>query len=326
MTNRLNGLEAIRGLAAVMVAVLHAALIAKATGGAFILVEKAYLAVDLFFLLSGYVLTRTYEHRMPSAPTFLIARFRRLWLPVATGVMLCTGLYLALGNSVADLLPFVLASLAILPIYGFAINLNLPAWSIFFELVANFAHALLFRRVPTLALLAMVAVCAAWLALTTGDRGLNVGFAEWFWGGFPRVLMSYMLGIVLWRTWGDRPVGSERLGWLAVWAYVPLVAAVPFLLPPVGEIAFVLVTGPLILLAALGIGDSPMARLLGAYSFPLYALHYPLQLIATAIGLGWQGSLLMSLAGAASIALLVDGRWRKALGEVIVPGAKPSVA
>ena len=43
---------------------------------------KGYLAVDLFFMLSGYVMARTYEPRMArgfSPAAFFLARYRRLW-------------------------------------------------------------------------------------------------------------------------------------------------------------------------------------------------------------------------------------------------------
>lgn len=313
MTSRLTGLEALRGLAAILVAVNHAAFLGGYPDALSLILRKSYLAVDLFFLLSGYVLARTYEHRMPAAPAFLFARFRRLWPPIAAGVAVCTLFYVAQGVGLATLVPYVVTGLAILPALAFVIPLNPPAWSIFFELVANFAHALVFRRFPTWALGSAVAACAVWLVAASDVHGLDVGQGERFWLGFPRVAMSYLLGVALWRTLGDKPRTSARTGWLAVFAYAPLIVLVPLVLAPVAEIVFVLFAGPLILLAVLSIGESRMARLAGAFSFPLYALHYPVQMIGEASGLHWSASLALSVLAAPAIGALIDSRWRAAL-------------
>src|SRR5690348_12833235 len=84
---RLNGLDALRGVAALVVAFHHLSVISVSRG----LGELPFLAVDLFFVISGFVMARTYEERLQttlSTPRFILLRYKRLWLPLAIGTML----------------------------------------------------------------------------------------------------------------------------------------------------------------------------------------------------------------------------------------------
>ncbi|MGX7895606.1 acyltransferase family protein [Tsuneonella sp. HG222] len=313
MQHRLFGLEALRGIAALVVAINHAGFIAGYPDAISHLLSRSYLAVDFFFLLSGYILARAFEGRMPGASTFLRLRLVRLWPPIAAGVGLGAVLFSVAPIEGWTYAMHLVAGLAILPVFGFAILFNHPAWSIFFELVANWCHALVFGRLPTVALLAIVMGCAVMLTATAGPHGLDVGQGETFALGFVRVAMSYLAGIALWRTLGDKARSPAWAGWAAVAIFPLLIMAAAWWLPRAAEPAFVLLGGPAILVLSLATGPSRIAVLLGAFSFPLYAMHYPLQTIAFVAGLHWTVSLLLSLAGAALLGTLVDPRWRKAL-------------
>lgn len=318
MVGRLHGLEAIRGVAAILVVYHHAGLLADYPDAPSRLFDQAYLGVDLFFLLSGFVLTRTYEARMPDPARFLARRFVRLWPPIACGVVISACYFAARGMAPEALVLNLATGLLILPLYGY-INFNPPAWSIFFELIANFLHALALRRISTRGLFLIAGTCAVWLAGQLGNDGLDVGWGTLLALGLPRVLMSYALGVAMWRVLGDCPRLPAALAWPAVLGFALAIAAYPDALRGPAEIVFVLLVNPLVLLAALSMNESRLAAILGALSFPLYALHFPLQTMTTEAGAAWQTSLVVSLVGALSIGVLVDPRWRAVLLGFVGP-------
>lgn len=261
---RLNGLDALRGIAALMVLGYHATMFYAPS---FTLFSRAYLAVDFFFLLSGFVLARTYEHRMPTASKFVITRYRRLAIPIAFGMLIGACYVLGRGWPAWIVGLDLFTGLAFLPTVGWLWPLNRPAWSIYFEVCANAAHAAVFARVQSRWLLVLVVVCAAILA---AHPDLKVGQEETFALGFPRVFMSYTLGILLWRHNGDN-------GRLPAWfGYVGLPASLLLfsLLSGRADLAFAIIVSPLVLLAGLS-GTSRIGIGLGALSFPLYATHWP---------------------------------------------------
>lgn len=83
---RLAGLDALRGIAALVVVIGHVFLARDGAEHG-----RPWIAVDVFFALSGYVTARTYEARLGrdlSAGGFLAARLRRLWPVMAVGALL----------------------------------------------------------------------------------------------------------------------------------------------------------------------------------------------------------------------------------------------
>ena len=313
MTQRLSGLEALRGVAALLVAWNHAVFLQFDPALARWAMPYSYLAVDLFFLLSGYVLSRAFEGRMPGTAAFAAMRFRRLWLPVACGTGLGAFYYVVAGMGLLEWSAHLAAGLAILPLMGFAFLFNAPAWSIFFELFANAAHALTLGRVSNSVLGAIVAACGLVLLSSGPQYGMDVGQGDKFWLGFPRVLFSYGLGILLHRLNGDRTWISYRVAWPMLGAYCLAIALYPDILGGAAEMLFVAVVHPALLLSVLSLQDSRVARTLGAYSFPLYAMHYPVQMLAAGVGLAWWNALAVSLAVCAVAGLAIDHRFRSAL-------------
>lgn len=263
--------------------------------------ERAYLAVDFFFMLSGFVMARTYEARLQDgrigARLFLAARYRRLWAPIAAGTLV-GWLFLVLSGNAPSMLA-VLAGLTMMPFLGLEkpYLLNRPAWSIFFELAANAVHAVLLSRIGVRALLAIALMSAIVLVLyCVNFDAIMVGFRSAdFWAGMPRVLMAYCLGVALWRLRRSStfPPGAATL---------LLVAALLFVPRGLGwDMAFVLLLCPvLILVGAQPFGGRP-AALLGALSFPLYAVHFPVLQMALLYGFGP----LAAAGGAIALALLV---------------------
>lgn len=318
MVRRIHGLEALRGVAAIVVAFTHAAYLSGTVEPAERLFDKGYLAVDLFFILSGFVLARTYEGRMPGPRDFFEKRFARLWKLIAIGVVLGAIYSIMRGMDLAWLLPHLVAGLLIAPVASYAIVLNPPAWSIFFELVANVCHAAFLGKLRLLQLVGIVGICSAILLAYIGPNGLDVGQSDRFWLGFPRVLMGYVLGIVLYR------VNQDRIWIPSVWAW-PVVMSFPGVVwlaglgfPPWAEVTTALFVCPAIILGALAMHESRIAALLGALSFPLYAVHWPVQWITILLGGNIWQAMMASLIGSTVIAMIFDARSRDTLLSLFV--------
>lgn len=318
---RLTGLDALRGIAALCVVVMHVGAIYP---GAPRLVGAAYLAVDFFFLLSGFVMARTYEARMHAgtlpAWRFLRARYLRLWPTMAVGAVLSAPFLWRDNPDLPVFLRTALPNLLLLPAFAIPVlfGLNTPAWSVFFELVANVGHATVLRRLGNqgLALVVLVFFVAA-AACGVHFGNLDLGSkAENIVGGLARVGLSYGLGVLLWRWHGDRaplPVPP----WLAFLAMPALfwtasrAQAEGWLF----DLGFIALACPLLLWGGLALREGGPRSLqalclaFGAISFPLYAVHYPVLLAVEAAGLDiW----LAPVAALAAAALLT--RTMAALG------------
>lgn len=279
---RLPGLDALRGVAAFCVVLMHTNVLMPEFPA---LMPRGYLAVDFFFVLSGYVMARTYERRLGGTLTsaeFLIARFRRLWPTMLVGALLFIP-FLPEGAKDEDvhlLVPLVL-NLVLLPSPTTKnyFPLNIPAWSIFFELAANVLHGVLLHRLQTrgLAGICLIALAGlAWWARQLGDLDIGSQHGE-LAAGLCRVTFTYSLGIIIWRTWGEREA-SPVFGLLALLA-MPLLLALPDSLSEdlwSVDLAFVVIAAPLLLLGGLALTQGrKLATLAGELSFPLYAVHYP---------------------------------------------------
>jgi peptidoglycan/LPS O-acetylase OafA/YrhL len=123
-------LDGMRGVLAILVMFLHLGLntvISRSTHG-WLPGGKWELSVDFFFLLSGYVLSRSFSKRRPSLLTYFWRRLGRL----APVFLISTTLMIAIGSEqisgsvlVANLM--LIQSILNLP------SINFPAWSISFE-------------------------------------------------------------------------------------------------------------------------------------------------------------------------------------------------
>lgn len=269
---RLDGLDALRGIAAMLVFIGHTGYMAGAFSW-----SAMFLAVDFFFMLSGYVMARTYEGKLGhslSGGRFFLKRVRRLWPTMAFGTALAIPLALTLPDAGA----IIALGLLLLP-SAFMLSaypLNLPAWSIFFELVANALHGIILHKLATrtLARIAFVAGCLyATLGAHFGTFDLGADAVE-FIGGFPRVVLSYLIGVILWRTWRDRP--PLAVPPLATFLLLPLGIAAASLAPNLLSLPFIILVCPLAMAGGLRWAAGQWGSIAGAMSFPLYAIHWPL--------------------------------------------------
>ncbi len=319
---RLGGLDLLRGIAALCVVLFHVHIFWPEVAAPF---SKAYLAVDFFFMLSGFVLTRTYHTRFQAGLgtlVFMRLRLRRLWPTVALGAVL--GLISQWHiYPPQDLALFLALNLALLPFLagGVVFPLNGVIWSIFFELVANAFHARVLARMSHVALGAVAAAMGAIMVIAVlklqsfGAGTWDVG--SWqgnFVAGLPRVMLSYVIGSLLCLKFGDRGLAGTP-PWLA-----------PVLLPFAMiagwqveggwgfDFLFVLLACPVILMA--GLTRMPQARAIerwaGDLSFPLYAVHVPILLLASQGGLPWYAGIILAIAGAAAALRLTRAPFKAA--------------
>ena len=173
-----------------------------------------------------------------------------------------------------------------------------PQWTLFWELVANFLHALVLRRVPTRWLPLLAGLMGAWLVYTVGKHGgdtMGVSALTWktWWMPIPRVFWSYVLGVWLGRIYRGG-LRTPALPWPLALA-LPLAGtmALPYLpLSNVnGDLVFVIAFLPLAMwaVAMTTIPDwlAPKLDELGAFSLPLYCVHLTVLVAVSRLGLGW---------------------------------------
>lgn len=296
------GLDAARGVAAMVVLTAHVP-----DRSLHALFPSAHLVIDLFFMLSGFVLANAYLNRFErgmGAIDFIIVRLIRLYPLYLLGTLL-GALFFALllikgwldvswwtwGATLA-------ANLLFLPLPtggAFATPVvfpfNVPAWTLFWELASNIVFALLVLRLRgwKLALLIAIGLC------------LNAGFAfahgnldqGWAWsnfaGGAGRVWFSLFTGVALYRLWRDGRLPRFNVPlWFAALAPIVLIA-IPATTQLRSYVDLAVITLLLPLLVAAAAHAEPrskhgrrFAELAGRLSYGVYILQMPLIMFAGA--------------------------------------------
>ncbi|RYH00060.1 MAG: acyltransferase [Alphaproteobacteria bacterium] len=296
-SSRLLSLDAMRGIAALLVLMYHMRL------PGILAVHSGYLAVDFFFLLSGYVIARTYENKLLGElelMSFTKLRLIRLYPLMIVGLMLgAINMGLQLGTGLTGTVSFrtflVSLFLGLLFLPSFITReispLNGPGWSLILEMAINLIYAKLLVRLQSKVLGTFALFCAAVVVVETARRGnLDFGFA---WPhvhvGVARVTMSFIVGVLIWRKAALIP----RHGHHALWAVLILAMCMKLQptdsLRPAYDVVFVLFASPALLWAGLKfeppIGASKIAAWLGLISYPIYIIHVPLLLLTRKIAI-----------------------------------------
>lgn len=292
-----EALEGLRGIAAVLVMLRH---IPKYIAP--IRFEINYLAVDLFFNLSGFVIAYSYEKVLISGTLsfkkFVVLRLLRVmplyWLGTLIGLVAAL---IGSRDSLAQTALFAVLAFFMIPFIGpdKLFPLNSATWSLFFEFIANFFYGRFIRRLTSKVL--VVIVTASFISLCVGafttGSALNIGRKkEALIYGIPRVMFSFFVGVLLQRAVIEKGWFSVSLG--AKSAFIVLLASITALSLPIrppqqpyyGLIMISLFFPALILTSSrvLVSGATHQAfRMLGAMSFPLYALHKPLYALSRAL-------------------------------------------
>ncbi|VVT22450.1 Acyltransferase [Sphingomonas aurantiaca] len=214
----LRALTGVRGFAAWFVVFYHIRLsIAGLSTSLRDVFAKGYLAVDFFFLLSGFVIWLTWNDRlrtggMAGVPRFLQKRLARIWPLHLVTLAGAVALALVLRGTGRDDPQFVFPELPLhvflLQNWGFTRHLawNDPAWSISAELAAYLLFPVLvmavdWRRVPSAVLLALAGLLLLALHLAIDSPTLGTDIPRY---GLLRCLIEFTTGSIvcaLWLRW-----------------------------------------------------------------------------------------------------------------------------
>jgi peptidoglycan/LPS O-acetylase OafA/YrhL len=213
------GLDGLRGVAAFIVMFLHGTLFIENVGYT---PSAACLAVDFFFMLSGFVVAHAYDERLELSMTwrqFMIVRMIRLYPMLFVGTAM-GGLLFVLSQFQKhefDILVSVLiaiGSFALLPVGlvvgTIAFPANIAAWSLFFEFVVNALYGSRFGRLSNRHLVAFVAASGvAMIPMAIwGGPYIRIGFGTptAFLLGFVRVTYPFWAGVLLFRVLQSRTI------------------------------------------------------------------------------------------------------------------------
>lgn len=223
----LPALTGIRGLAAWFVVLYHIRVgaVSYLPAEASFVLSKGYLAVDLFFMLSGFVLWLNYSERLrrdgfQAVPKYLARRIARIW-PLHLFILTLTVAYASLVALMGDLnmarYPWEELPLHILLVHnwGFtsALAWNDPSWSISGEAAAYLLFPLIvlaadWRRIsPALAIAALL-LLAVLLASVMGWNGADILDRDIPRFGLLRAITEFSMGTIvcaLWQRWGSKP-------------------------------------------------------------------------------------------------------------------------
>ncbi len=220
--DELRALTGVRGVAAWFVVFYHIRLsIAGLPIGVRDVFAKGYLAVDFFFLLSGFVIWLTWNDRirlggMASVPRFLQKRIARIWPLHLVTLAGAVSLALLLRATGRDDPQFVFSELplhvVLLQNWGFTRHLawNDPSWSISAELGAYLLFPLLvmavdWRRLPSVLLLTIAGGLLFAMHVTIGAPSLGADIPRF---GLLRCLVEFTTGSIvcaLWLRWRGAP-------------------------------------------------------------------------------------------------------------------------
>ena len=315
-------LDGLRGVAALLVVVYHifeGLAFAEATDGVgsglITTLNHGHIAVDFFFILSGFVISYAYDDRWDkiSIGAFFKRRLIRLHPMLIMGAAIGAIAFFAVGCERWDgsitptswVMVAMILTMCMIPAVpgapyevrgnGEMFPLNGPSWSLFFEYIGNICYALFMRRMTTkvLALFTLLlGIAHAWFFVgdISGYDTIGVGWTideVNFWGGFLRMLFPLSIGMLLARIFKPRVIKGAF--WICTIAVVILFAApyIPsnngFSINSLYEFICIAFIFPAIVwLGACGSAKgvtNRTSRLLGELSYPLYIVHYPIMYI-----------------------------------------------
>lgn len=300
-------LDGLRGVAAIMVVWYHV-FEGYATSRFDQIINHGYLAVDFFYILSGFVIAYAYDSRWNNLKLkdFLARRVIRLQPMVVLGALIGGLLFYTQGCDWWDVSKVAVSGVVISTVLnmfmipstpGFEVRglgegfpLNGPSWSLFFEYIGNLFYGIFMHRFST----KVLAVWTVVLGLMLGGVALFGGNGDVAYGwqfntlhfplGLLRMLFPFSVGLLMFRV-----VRAGKINGAFLLGSALLVVALS--IPRVGTEATVWANGlyemfAIVLLFPLivymGISGTIKSRagmsvckFLGDISYPLYIVHYP---------------------------------------------------
>jgi peptidoglycan/LPS O-acetylase OafA/YrhL len=309
-------LDSLRGLAAIIVVCYHifegfsfAQITNQAGDGLIRIFNHGYLAVDFFFLLSGFVINYAYNDRWDKMTTasFFKRRLIRLHPMLIVGAFIGLVCFLIGGSKqwggipipiTISIITFLLTCFMIPTLPG-SFNeirgngelfpLNGPMWSLFFEYIGNILYAIFIRRLSTKLLTILVVILGLLHSIfaignLSGYGSIGVGWTFDtinFFGGMLRMLFPFTLGMII-----SRKFKSIKLPYPFLISAIILITtlSIPYLSPLNAinlngiyeEICIAIIFPLIVIIGASSKENSRASQLLGEISYPLYIIHYPI--------------------------------------------------
>ncbi|UKB84737.1 acyltransferase [Chryseobacterium sp. MEBOG06] len=306
-------LDGLRGIAAIMVVFFHVFETFSNGDHTQQIINHGYLAVDFFFMLSGYVISYAYDNRwnQMTLKDFFMRRLIRLQPMIIIGSLVGGILFyfqhsegLGWGGIAATpvwkLLLVMFIGMTVIPV-GKSLDirgwnemhpLNGPAWSLFFEYIANIVYALFLRKVSKIVLGILVLISAGvtiQYAFTNpnGDiiGGWSIDNATQMRIGFTRLAFPFLMGIFLARAVQLKYTKNAFLT-------TSIILIILFAFPRLGgntahwqnafyECFTLMIMFPAVILLGAGgkvVGEraNHLCKFLGDISYPIYITHFPL--------------------------------------------------
>lgn len=306
-------LDGLRGTAALLVVIFHL-MEGYYVDLAKIPMHHGYLAVDFFYMLSGFVVGYAYDDRWAKGMTikqFMKIRLVRLHPLVILGTLLGAVCFWfdpfkdAQAIDIGKFLIVILAGFTLLPsptdVRGWREThpLDGPCWSLLQEYLANILYALIGRKLNLRALWAVVIISGIVLMVVSvdhGDVGTGWGYADikskfiasWFYGagaeGYPniwvapvRMMFPFFAGLLLFRT-------GKLIRIPIAYTASSLLLAGLFFFPWYDwngyyDAACIILMFPIVV--AIGAGGqisgrwAKLCKFSGDISYPIYIMHYP---------------------------------------------------
>lgn len=279
-------LDGMRGLAAICVVLLHATMFPPIATG-------AYLAPDLFFVLSGFVIAHAYDRKLEAGlGVWRFIQFRMIRFYPFYLIGLALGIAAAVWSTPTT--PWVAAAIVALFFLPFPMRteeggvmlfpLNPPAWTLFYELLVNGVYAALYKHLSTKKLVIGVAITA----IAMIGIGLMRGTLSGGWNANAgqvaiavlRVTFSFGVGILIFRA-------QHLLPKVCLPPIVILLLVLPpLLIAPVGpwilvrDLLSVMIYFPVLVWAGIHAQPrreiAPLFKFLGLTSYGVYAIHQPI--------------------------------------------------
>jgi peptidoglycan/LPS O-acetylase OafA/YrhL len=303
-------LDGLRGVAAIIVVIFHTFEAFNGGNRLVQIINHGYLAVDFFFLLSGFVVAYAYDDRWGKMTQwdFYKRRLIRLQPMVIAGSIIgAIFFYLQAGGLFPPIATTPVWKMLLIMVIGCTMipilpsmdirgwqemhPLNGPAWSLFFEYIANILYALFIRKFSNTVLTICVVLSAILLIRyeVWGPNGDVIGGwtvnTEQMSIGFTRLLYPFLAGMLLCRA-------GKLIRIKSAFTVSSLLIILVLFIPRIGgpdhlwmngiyESVCIILIFPLIV--SIGAGGeitgkfaSKVCKFFGDISYPIYITHYPL--------------------------------------------------
>ncbi|TDK66523.1 acyltransferase family protein [Sapientia aquatica] len=299
MKSRFDLLDGLRGISAIAVMTYH---FTQHNGLHWL--KGGSIAVDLFFILSGFIIAHSYFDRITGGMTFLAfiwRRFVRLYpmyfiglllgifamlSPLIFGAPLIVNSNNLVGSIVLGILGFPYLNNTGWPfgseiIFGSLYPFDGPAWSLFFEFFVNVIYYIYlskFGRNPPNPLLITTIICYGLIVILLKNDNPGWGIQSFIYG-FPRVISEFFLGCALYQFSNRRLVVNKFLPILLI----PILLTGFFMEGFQRALIWSFIIAPIVIVLLSRIEISGfcqrICKILGEISYPLYIIHLPIFLL-----------------------------------------------